>query len=82
MSSEVSGALSTALEKPKERLIHTLVVHITASQMPNGTGSQNRRAQKNLELRVLPRQPKLQRIRGARQKSKVKEVLAQSAEVE
>ena len=54
----------------------------TASQMPNGTGSQNRRAQKNLELRVLPRQPKLQMIRGARQKSKVKEVLAQSAEVE
>ena len=50
--------------------------------MPNGTGSQNRRAQKNLELRVLPRQPKLQMIRGARQKSKVKEVLAQSAEVE
>jgi len=28
LSSEVSGALSTALEKPKERLIHTPVLII------------------------------------------------------
>ena len=33
LSSKVSGALSTAFEKPEDRLIHTLVEPITASRL-------------------------------------------------